>query len=424
MSIIGKIYYFFSRYTGSEERKVGRFFAGINERDAPHKIETSLRKLLQNDIAVINLWTEHRYKGYDYLTKASRKQLYENLSLIKQDFESYAATQTVDAKRIIEHIGSKGVDTAPLWTMQDRLSYLMIIMSYLSPSKGTYVYRESSSFGRLLRDPANEKLEGDCNQIVTLYIALYSLKYDITDLKLTLFPGHVALHFQGVDVETTSGQFAHYKREGQTLASIHEIVSINLLDTTDINFTKSSINPEIFLQAARLAYVVSSNRGLVKRNLESAYQNTVRHLLQQQQFTQALEYARQSADHELIEISAQKGAIYATKQYDFSGARRFASHSQRKHELDKLITQDEAAYLFNSKKYEQAAKLYERLGDADMAKQSYRGAYGEEQQKLKGAKSVADIKAHAGTVRTMQRLARASGDAGLRNHADGLAKYL
>ncbi len=424
MSIFGKIYYFFSRYTGPSERKADRFFSRVNERNAPHSIESSLIKLLQHDIAVINLWTEHRYKGYDYLTKQTRKQLYENLAAIQQDFTAFASTQTIDIKQVIEHIASKGVDTAAIRTMSDRLGYMMMIMRYLSPSRGKYVYHESSSFGRLLRDPTKEALEGDCNQIVTLYIALYAMKYDVTDLKLTLFPGHVALNFYGVDIETTNGQFAHYREKNQTVVPIHEIVSVNLLDTTDTNFTKSMVNPEVFLQAARLAYVVSSHRALVKHNLEAAYNNTVHHLLQQQNYTQALKYARQSTDHELIEVSARKGAMYAVKQHEFSDARQFASHSQSKQELIKVIDQNEAVYLFNAKQFEQAAKVYEHLNDKEMVKQSYYGAYAEEQKKLQGAKSVADIRAHSHTIRTMQRYARASGDAGLRNHADGLAKYL
>ena len=426
MGIFSKLYYLFSQYTDPHERRVGRFFTRVNERDAVHKIETTLKRLLQDDIAVVNLWTEHRYKGYDYLTKRTRKQLYENLSLIKKDFEAFSASQlhSIDMNRIFEHIATKGGDTAQLRTMPDRLAHLTMIMRYLSPSRGKYVYRESSSFGRLLRDPLSDQLEGDCNQIVTLYIALYATKYDVSDLKLTLFPGHVALHFNGIDIETTSGQFTVYKKADQVYAPIHEIVSVNLLDTTDLNFEKSAINPEIFLQAARLAYIVSSHRQLVKRNLEIAYKNVVRHLLHEGRFDQALNYARQSTDHELIEISARRGVAHAVKQQNFSQARKFANASQNKYDLGQMIDHDEAGYLFNSKLYEQAAKIYERLGDRNMVQQSYKGAYAEEQHKLKGAKSVADIKAHAHVVRNLQRFARVSGDSGLRNHADSLAKYL
>ena len=424
MTIFKRIYYFFSRYVGSGERKVGLFFAKANERDNTQKIQDSLNHLLQRNVAVVNLWAEHRYKGYTYLNKRMRKQLYENLSLIKQDFETFSATGSIDAQRVIDYIAGRGIDTSMIRSKPDQLVYLVKIMQYLSPSRGKYVYRESSSFGRLLRNPMEETLEGDCNQIVTLYIALYSLKYDISDLQLTVFPGHVAIHFHGVDIETTSGQFAHYKKQEQVLTPVHEIVSINLLDTADINFDQSIVDPEVFLEAARLAYVVSSHRNLVKRNLEAAYNNTVRHLIEEGRYMQALGYAKQSTDLQLIEASVRGGVADAIKRDDYQEARKFSSYSQDKSSIGKVIDENEASYLFNNRKYEAAARLYKRLGLQDMVRQSYRGAYGEEQKKLKGAKSVADIKANAHTVRTMQKFAKASGDAGLQNHANGIAKYL
>ena len=424
MNFIQTIYYFFSRYTDPSERRVGKFFTRVNERDAPHKLEKSLVQLLRHDIAVVNLWTEHRYKGYNYLTKRKRKELYENLAAIQQDFAAFSQTQSPDVKSIIEHIATKGVDTAMLRTRHEQLVHLATIMHYLSPKRGRYIYRSSSSFGRLLRDPAKEVLEGDCNQIVTLYIALFAAKYDITDLKLTLYPGHVALHFHGVDIETTNGTFTKYSKEGQYAAPIHEIVSVNLLDTTDTNFAKSAVNPEVFLQAARLAYVVSSNRQLVKKNLEIAYRNTVHHMLAQQQYAPALDYAKQSKDHELIEVAARNGAIHAIKQTDFSGARRFAGYSQKKHELLRAVDQGEAAHLYNLKQYQAAVKFYERLGDRKMVQHCYRGLYIQEQTKLSSISTVADVKANAGTIRSMERYAKLSGDAQLMRHAKSLTKHL
>jgi hypothetical protein len=424
MSFFRTVYYFFSRYTDPAERRVGRFFSGVRERDSPHKLEKTLLRLLQQDIAVVNLWTEHRYKGYDYLSKRERTKLYGNLQAIKQDFATFAAEQTVDAKQIFAHLSDKGIDTAMLRTCQEQLVYLAIIMRYLSPKHGRYIYRESSSFGRLLRDPTKETLEGDCNQIVTLYIALYATKYDISDLKLTLYPGHVALHFHGVDIETTNGTFAKYNKDGQVTAPIHEIVSVNLLDTTDVNFAKTAINPEVFLQAARLAYVVSSHRQLVKRNLEAAYHNTVRYMLGRQQFQQALVYAKQSKDHELIEISARNGAVHAMKQHDFSGARQFAQVSQKKADLMRTIDQHEAAYFYNLKQYQQAIKYYERLGDRKMIGQCYRGLYVQEQSRLGSIKTTADIRANAGIIRSMERYAKLSGDSQLTRHVQSLTKHL
>lgn len=424
MNILIRLYYFFSRYTDPAERRVGRFFGRVSEKDSPQKIAKNLLRILQHDIAVVNLWTEHRYKGYDYLSKRTRKQLYQNVAAIQEDFASYAATNTARPEQLYALIAKKGVNTAALRASPEKLVHLATIMRYLSPAGGRYKYRSSSSFGRLLRDPKKEMLEGDCNQIVTLYIALYGTKYDINDLQLTVYPGHVALHFAGIDIEATNGTFMQYDKKGQSTAPIHEIVSINLLDTTDTNFSKSAVNPEVFLQAARLAYVVSSNRSLVKQNLEIAYHNTVRHMMQQHKYPQAVTYAKQSNDYELIEVAARNGAIYATKQGDFAGARRLARDSRSSKELQRSIDRAEAAQLYRDKNYLAAIKLFERLGERDWVQHSYRGLYVQEQTKLGTLKTVADVKAHAATIRTMERYAKRAGDAELLRSVKNLTKHL
>ena len=424
MNAFQKIFYFFSRYTDPAERRVGKFFGGVSENTNPHQLEKSLTSLLQQDTAVINLWTEYRYKGYNYLTKRMRKELYQNLAAIQDDFVTFAATQVVDLKQEIARISELGVDTAKLRLYPDQLTYIVLIQRYLSPRRGLYTYRASSSFGRLLRDPTQERLEGDCNQIVTLYLALYARKYSVSDFKLTLYPGHVALHFEGVDIETTNGTFRRYQKEGQRTAPIHEIVSVNLLDTTDTNFEKTSVHPEIFLESARLAYVVSSNRQLVKANLEIAYRNTVSHLMKSAQYKKAFVYAKQSRDQELIAISSYNGALHYMRKHEFRPARDLAAYSLKKTELLRMIDHNEAAWLYNAKRYQEAIKIFERLGERQWVVNCYKALYHEEQKMLTGAKTVADLKAHAGTVRTMERYAKASGDASLINHVQSLVKYL
>ena len=286
------------------------------------------------------------------------------------------------------------------------------------------MYRESSSFGRLLRDPTKEILEGDCNQIVTLYIALYAAKFNVTDLKLTLYPGHVALHFDGVDIETTNGTFAKYAKEGQATVPIHEIVSVNLLDTHDVNYQKSIVDPQVLLESARLAYATSSHRKLVKKNLEAMYNNVVRQFLQTNDYQRALNYAKQSKSHELIEISAHNGAVHAMRQKQFKTARKFASASQQQKTLAQTIDRNEAAHLYNAKQYDTARKLYSRLNDTKMVQQCYRGLYVQAQNRLGTIKTADDVKANANTVRTMERYAKRSGDAQLMQNARNLAKHL
>lgn len=419
------IYYFFARYVNASERRVGRFFARVNERQLRSYTEKKLLELVQADVAAINLWTEHRYKGYHYLNKTARRRLYANLEAIYADFDEFMGTYHSDIQRTLNSIAALGVDTMKLRTMPEQLHYMVGIAQYFNPEKGRYIYRPSSSFGRLLHDPSKETLEGDCNQIVTLYIALYARKYHVSDLQLTLLPNHVALRLAGVDIEATTGKFAHYHEKGQKQAPIHEIVSINLLDTTDTHFAKSLVGAEVFLEAARLAYLVSSSRSLVEKNLGIAYRNAVHALLDKHHYKQALTYALESGQYELIEASAQGGAVYALNDGHFRDARTFAAKSSmRKAELLRAIDEHEAVHYFNTKHYEAALKIYKRLGMTAAARQCYEALYVQAQSQLGNPRTAQEQKGNARTIRRMERYARESGNSKLVEHVHSLTKYL
>ena len=89
-----------------------------------------------------------------------------------------------------------------------------------------------------------------------------------------------------------------------------------------------------------------------------------------------------------------------------------------------MIDRNEAAMLYNTKRYQEAIKVFQRLGDREWVQQCYRALYHQEQKLLTGVKTVADVKAHAGTVRNMERYAKSSGDSQLIQHAQSLIKHL
>ena len=418
------LYYLFTPYVNPSERRIGRFFASVKEHGESTQLTRKLTGLIQADVGGINLWTESRYKGYNYLTKQVRRELYGNLEAIKEDFSAFATSEQVDVEEIVAYIKTLGVDTMKLRTFPEQLRHLALIMRYLSPERGKYIYRDSSSFGRLLKDPTSAVLEGDCNQIVTLYIYLYATAFNVDDLKLTLLPEHVALHFQGVDIEATTARFVNYAAEKRRIVPIEEIVSINLLDTTDINFTKSLVDPTIFLQAARLGYQLSSERHVVEHNLDAAYHNVVQRLLSKQRFKDALTYALQSKDYELIEQAATNGAIHETQAQHFRSARIFAERSSQKAKLIRQIDEHEAHHEYRNKHYQEALRRYERLGMKDAARQCYKALYIEAQHELRSVHTIEELKAHSRTIHKMQQYARSSGDAALIEHARGLAKQI
>jgi hypothetical protein len=422
MGIFQRIYYLFAPYTDYRERRVGRFFKGLTEHSNQLQTRTRLGELMQHNIAVINLWSEYRYKGYRYLRKSARKQLYINLQLIAEDFDKFH----------VENHRSEEIVTAHIHTIaphahvnHERAVLLQSLMDYFSPSRGVYEYRVSSSFGRLLRNPASETLVGDCNQIVTLYIYLYSRYFDIRDLQVRQLPEHVALHYGGIDIEATNGTFANYDgKDGAKLMPIEEIVSINLLDVTDSYLSKHEVAAEDFLQSSRFAYILSHERDIVTNNLNAAYATLINSLMSRNNYSEALKFAKDSRNIELLAVVGHNGAIHAMSQNNFAAARRFASHSLKKEELIRSSYQAEGAYHYNAGRYRDAITAYEHYGDQALVRQCYEGLFFEQQGKLGPNMTTETIKKYSSVIKKMQTYAKKSGNRGLIEHANSLNKHL
>lgn len=421
MRYLSRIYYFFTPYTDSRERIVARFFKGLTERSNKSRTQSKLDTLLQRDVAIINLWTEYRYKGYRYLRKSERRKLYTNLQLIAADFDRFYAQNIMSPDIIVPHLHN----LSPQATIEpNRAVLLATLADYFSPRHGKYEYRESSSFGRLLRNPGHEKLVGDCNQIVTLYIYLYSRYFDVHDLQIRMLPEHVALHMGGIDIETTNGTFVNYEGDSHTLMPISEIVSINLLDTSDLYLSTHEVAAEDILQASRFAFILSHDRQLVTRNLDAAYRNVVNALMKKNNYGRALEFAKTSHDMAILNVVGHNGAVYEMKQNSYTAARHYAAYAVEREELMRNIWQSEGVYLYKAHRYHAAVKAFERAGDQDLVNQSYEALFFEEQKKLGSDLTTDSIKKYASTIKHMRSYAKKSGNKRLISHADGLSKHL
>lgn len=422
MGFISSVFYFFSSYTDTRERVVGLFFKGLTERSSQSRTRARLGELLQYNIAVINLWTEYQYKGYKYLRKSQRKRLYANLQLIVNDFDSFYVNNAQSAESVMSRIRR----LAPHPVVDPKKAVLLqALLDYFSPERGLYEYRESSSFGRLLSDPSNEKLVGDCNQIVTLYIYLYSHYYDVRDLQIRLLPGHVALHYGGVDIEATTGRFAYYDEQKDSIRQpIEEIVSINLLDTTDAYLSTHEVPVENFLQASRFAFILSHDRDLVKHNLEVAYSMLTNSLMKHNNYRQALKFATASRDMTLLSIVGHNGAIYEMEHHNYDMARRFAKHALKRDELIRDSWQSEGIYHYQAHRYHDAIKAFEHSGDQIQICQCYEALFFEEQEKLGSTLTTESIKKYAGVIKRMRIYAKKSSNKKLIEYADDLNRHL
>jgi len=422
MGIVQTLYYQFSQYVDMPERKVGLFFKGLSEKKSVVAARSQLLDLMQRDLAAVNLWTEYKYKGYNYLRKSTRKKLYLNLKLIATDFDVFYKANRTDGAEVAQHIHT----IAPHAHVEfERAQLLRALTDYFSLTRNLYEYRESSSFSRLLRNPNKEKLIGDCNQIVTLYAHLYTKYFDIHDLKIRLLPNHVALHYGGVDIEATTGTFANYDdAKGAELMPIEELVTVNLLDTTDSYLETHEVAPEDFLQSSRLAYMLSHSREIVSRNLEAAYGSIINGLMSRNNFSQALKFAKQSGDIELLSIVGNNGALYHMDKHEFVAARKFAQHALRRSELIKDSYRAEGVYQYNEHHFHEAIKAFKECNDQDSVRKCYTALFFDEQSTLPKQLTSENVKQYSKVIHRMQGFAKKSENAGLIQHVNNLRKYL
>lgn len=422
MEFFKKLSLFFSQYANTSEKNVGKFFARLNEGANRHKIHQYIINYLQEDIISFTVFTEYKYKGYNYLkSKKKRLNLYENALAVVDDFNNFEFSY--DASNLANEIAGLAVKNNFSDSQIERLIYLRKIMAYFSPERGVYNYKHSSTFGELLKDPAKFMLVGDCNQIVSLYLYLYSLRYCIDDLKLISPPNHVAIYYLGIQIEATMGRFTSPDPDGDILP-IQEIATINILDVTDSYFKTHKIEPKSMLDVSRLAFLVSSNREIVKKNLDTAYLNIIIDNINKNNYPLAINFAKQSKKINLIEYVAHKATIYFDKKHNFKEARKYASYSIDKKELLKQIVRSEANYLYKNTKYSGAIKLYNSLGDVAMVQNCYLALYAFEQKKLGKIISVDDIKRQSATINSMYNYAKKTGNKDLIKYSTDLKKYL
>ncbi len=327
---------------------------------------------MQQNLVVLNLWMEKKYKNYVYLKKRVRRKMYEDVEAMKVDFLEYAKTHHPNKTALQDRLTK--LDLSYPIHDEEKFLHLATIMAYLHPGQH-YIYQEAANFGKLLKNPKKAKLVGDCNQIVTLYTFLYALKYPVKELQIKILPGHVCLHFKGIDIEATSARFKKYT-DYEKILPITELLSTNILDVVDVEAKTAQIQPRVILKRAHLAQKISSFRELVDRNLNIAYRNLGIALMKQKEFESSIFYLEKIRDHELLQKAYHNAAVDSLKRKNFSKAKHFAKKSGRDHLL----------------------------------KACYQGEYNELAKRVRSVKTVKDAKSHKATYQKMAKLARQAGN--------------
>lgn len=387
-----------SPYADPVEKQLVRFVRMTRESVPQAVVAKRLAKLMQTDLAVVTLWLEANYKGYKRLGKARRRKLYGHAREILARFQQYAEHHPVDQELLLRKVRKYNVKFTE--AQMERLGYLQQIMAFLLPGIH-YQYQEAASFARLLVDlPGGEQMIGDCNQIVTFYCYLYASKFDLTDLQIKLVPGHVCLHYQGVDIEATNGTFKKYE-QNDGVFEITELVSTNLLDVSDASQAQKKISERAVLAAARLAERISSNREVVEHNLKAAYFNLALLMQKRNRFKQALFFAEKVKQTELIDSVKAAAVKYFVERDQFSKAESYANA-----DLLEYVQSQEAHYWFEKDKFAKARRLYKALGNKEAVKATYGAEFNQLREKVANDSTLAQQKKHRTIYKQMLRIAR------------------
>lgn len=395
----------FSKYVSPFEKKVDKFFKHIKSTDSLASIKDKLLELMRENLMIVNVWLEKKFKGYLYLSKKMRGGMYADVQVIIQKLNEFCTANPVKIDELRVFFKNHGF-TFPDGDEQ-KLAYLYQIMMFLEPGK-YYQYIKTASFGKLLRNPDKEKLEGDCNQIVTLYIYLYSLKFPLEDLRIKLLPEHVCLHFREIDVECTSGRFAKYT-ENKEVLPVTEIISTNLLDLSDFREDVQEVSPEMIVKSSQLAYAISSLKPLVAKNLTIAYHNLAVAALQSRKFDTAIFFFEKAADREQLLVCYHNAALYYLEQKNFKKSAFYAGKSGNS-ELEKNVKYNEGVEFFNAGRIDQALTIFSFLGDEKMKKACYQKQYNQFGKEVANVHTLEQARAKKSVYQKMLALAEKIGD--------------
>jgi len=320
----------FSRFALKTEKYTHKLMNKVHVWE-DEKIKFKTLELMQQNLIAVNLWIEKEFRGYKKLGKWRRRGHYKNVEKTVSKFNDFDLKTSFDDKKVEEILNKLGFK----FYGEDfvKVKYLLKIMMFLKPGE-RFEYLAGASFKKLLIDLDKEKMIGDCNQIVTFYAFLYSLKYPIADLQIKLLNKHVCLHFKGIDIEATNGSFAKYEQYVE-VKSIIDLIAVNLMDESDKNDKSRSVDNEVLLKSYKLARAISDHFEFVDENILNVYKNLAVEALNENDFKTAKYYAGQVADLAFKKYVLSREFNYY--QAKISGAKTKADFIRNKAILKKMF---------------------------------------------------------------------------------------
>lgn len=409
----------FSPYVNEFENKADTLLEKKFAAKDADGLRAAVLALMQEDAVALAVWCERQYKGYASLTKEVRTQLYENLKAIKSSFQSYSFMQVPDEDALFLELYEKEIPAEELKARHRQIQYLKQIMEYFR-TQIAYEPQKGHNIGALLKNPKTGALIGDSHQVVLLYLYLYALKYDVSDLRIKITATKMYLHFEHADIDLEQGVFVKYTREICEIVPVTEALVLNLLDTPKESTDALTIAPTALSRLGEFARLLSNREEIISQNSKIAFRKHVLHQLEQENFDSAMSYAMESKDLEAVQHVAIKATAYYLKKDDFIEAHRYAKHTKDPEGIAKKIYEKEGIAFFNKKNYIRAGEKFKNAENHEYLKKCYAGLFFQEQAKIKHIKLLSELKQNKKTILQMKLYAEKSEDQKLVAYTQGL----
>lgn len=373
--------YWLRGLTDQDELEIYRFFFKKTFFKTKTNTASDALELMNRNYFKLCILIERYYHGYKDYGRGFRKELYSRLKNLEDEFSEYTKSKSVDIISEITKFGLKLNDDD-----LNRLKYLKLISLFLT-HRQNYKYKESVNLSQSLI-AKDEIFYFDCNQICNIYIYLYSLEFDVSDLKVKLPKDHVCLHFKGIDIEATNGEFLIYN-EVQEVFPITEMISVNMLDVSDLEFEQFKIKPRSFYKLINLAKFLSNNP-VIENNIQVSYQKMALFYLEKANLKSAEFFIKKLTNFELAKKMYYNLTVKLISLKEFGKAKYYI----KKFHFDNLMMQ-----IF-SFEYD---KLYKKIKDIKTLKEaaSHKKTY---KQMLKLAYKMNDDKLIASLQDTLKNL--------------------
>ena len=330
--------FLFSRFIDFKERKLAKNIINIGFKSKDRSLKASHKLITENHLALC-LEVEYLFKGYSILNKNNRKKAFLNINKINNDFLRFYEN----------HKNLKFNDQS-----SSEFNYLYIISKYLKPNS-KFNYQEGASVYKTLMFENDIKFQADCNQLVNLYIHLFSLKYDVKKLKIKLLKDHVCLHFEDYDFETTNAQITKYEKF-INISDVSEIISVNILDINDSDLKTSNIHVKDFYAGCRIAKNLSSNTKITEHNIKVAYQKMAKHYEQINDYKKAEYFIKILKNKDELINFYKRYCQYLISKKQFKKAIKKAKKTKDS-QFTSYVYSSFVQFLLNEKKFEAALKF-------------------------------------------------------------------